>query len=71
MKSLCSVPLLSGLKDINADHAASHLGQCQGLVTVLRGTTFHSKRNKVYIPQDLLLKVTAPISILQVLLTYW
>lgn len=49
--------LISGIKDVNADHAASHLGRCQSLITLLRATTFHAKRNKVYLPQEMLLKV--------------
>ncbi|WAR18239.1 NDUF6-like protein [Mya arenaria] len=46
----------AGVADLNADHAASHLGRCQGLVTLLRATHYHASRNKVYIPTELLLK---------------
>lgn len=42
---------------MNADHVASHVGRCQGLVTLLRATAFHASRNKVYTPVELLIKV--------------
>ncbi|XP_053408873.1 NADH dehydrogenase (ubiquinone) complex I, assembly factor 6-like [Mercenaria mercenaria] len=46
----------AGIKDVNADHAASHVGRCQGLVTLLRATAYHASRNKVYTPIELLIK---------------
>ncbi|XP_060576565.1 NADH dehydrogenase (ubiquinone) complex I, assembly factor 6-like [Ruditapes philippinarum] len=46
----------AGIKDVNADHAASHIGRCQGLVTLLRATAYHASKNKVYIPIELLIK---------------
>ena len=42
---------------MHADHAASHIGRCLGLVTVLRATPYHANRSKVYLPLELLLKV--------------
>ncbi|XP_044062910.1 NADH dehydrogenase (ubiquinone) complex I, assembly factor 6 isoform X1 [Siniperca chuatsi] len=42
-----------GLKDIHADHAASHIGKAQGIVTCLRATPYHSSRRKVYLPMDI------------------
>ncbi|CAL1535010.1 unnamed protein product [Lymnaea stagnalis] len=45
-----------GLKNVHADHAASHLGKAQGLVTVLRSTPYHASRRRVYIPMDILAK---------------
>ncbi|KAM3873193.1 NADH dehydrogenase (ubiquinone) complex I, assembly factor 6 [Diretmus argenteus] len=41
-----------GLKDIHADHAASHIGKAQGIVTCLRATPYHSSRRRVYLPMD-------------------
>ncbi|XP_031733153.1 NADH dehydrogenase (ubiquinone) complex I, assembly factor 6 isoform X1 [Anarrhichthys ocellatus] len=41
-----------GLKNVHADHAASHIGKAQGIVTCLRATPYHSSRRKVYLPMD-------------------
>lgn len=41
-----------GLKDVHADHAASHIGKAQGIVTCLRATPYHSRRRRVYLPMD-------------------
>lgn len=43
-------------RDVHADHAASHIGRAQGIVTLLRAIPFNAQRNRVYIPTDLLLK---------------
>lgn len=45
-----------GIKDVQADHAASHLGKAIGLVTLLRATPFHGSRGKVYLPNDIMMK---------------
>ncbi|XP_027139549.1 NADH dehydrogenase (ubiquinone) complex I, assembly factor 6 isoform X3 [Larimichthys crocea] len=42
-----------GIKDVHADHAASHIGKAQGIVTCLRATPYHSSRRKVYLPMDI------------------
>ncbi|XP_048214898.1 NADH dehydrogenase (ubiquinone) complex I, assembly factor 6 isoform X1 [Perognathus longimembris pacificus] len=42
-----------GIKDLHADHAASHIGKAQGIVTVLRATPFHGSRRKVFLPMDI------------------
>ncbi|XP_034029804.1 NADH dehydrogenase (ubiquinone) complex I, assembly factor 6 isoform X2 [Thalassophryne amazonica] len=42
-----------GVKDVHADHAASHIGKAQGIVTCLRATPYHCSRRKVYVPMDL------------------
>ena len=47
----------SGVKDVQADHAASHLGKAIGVVTLLRATPFHGSRGKVHIPNDAMIKV--------------
>ncbi|XP_040021911.1 NADH dehydrogenase (ubiquinone) complex I, assembly factor 6 isoform X1 [Gasterosteus aculeatus] len=41
-----------GLKNVHADHAASHIGKAQGIVTCLRATPYHSSRRRVYLPMD-------------------
>uniref|UniRef100_A0A7N6BS72 NADH dehydrogenase (ubiquinone) complex I, assembly factor 6 n=1 Tax=Anabas testudineus TaxID=64144 RepID=A0A7N6BS72_ANATE len=41
-----------GLKDVHADHAASHIGKAQGIITCLRASPYHSSRRKVYLPMD-------------------
>ncbi|KGL74684.1 NADH dehydrogenase (ubiquinone) complex I, assembly factor 6, partial [Tinamus guttatus] len=42
-----------GVRDIHADHAASHIGKAQGIVTCLRATPYHSTRRKVFLPMDI------------------
>lgn len=44
------------VRDINADHAASHLGKAQGLVTLIKALPYHSKSKHVYIPTELTAK---------------
>lgn len=44
------------VRDLNADHAASHLGKAQGLVTLIRALPYHAKSKQVYIPTDLTAK---------------
>uniref|UniRef100_A0A3Q2TBY6 NADH:ubiquinone oxidoreductase complex assembly factor 6 n=1 Tax=Fundulus heteroclitus TaxID=8078 RepID=A0A3Q2TBY6_FUNHE len=41
------------VKNVHADHAASHIGKAQGIVTCLRATPYHSSRRKVYLPMDI------------------
>ncbi|GAB1288304.1 NADH dehydrogenase (ubiquinone) complex I, assembly factor 6 [Apodemus speciosus] len=41
-----------GVKDLHADHAASHIGKAQGIVTCLRATPYHSSRRQVLLPMD-------------------
>ncbi|XP_037532488.1 NADH dehydrogenase (ubiquinone) complex I, assembly factor 6 [Nematolebias whitei] len=42
-----------GVKNVHADHAASHIGKAQGIVMCLRAIPFHSSRRKVYLPMDI------------------
>lgn len=44
------------IKNIDADHAASHLSKAQCIVNVLRGVQYFSHRNSVRLPRDILLK---------------
>ncbi|KAK3572407.1 hypothetical protein QTP86_032624 [Hemibagrus guttatus] len=41
------------VKDVHADHAASHIGKAQGIVTCLRATPYHSQKRRVYLPMDI------------------
>lgn len=43
---------------MHADHAASHIGKAQGIVTCLRATPYHSSRRKVYLPMDICMLVS-------------
>lgn len=52
-----------GVKDVHADHAASHIGKAQGIVTCLRATPYHSSRRKVYLPMDLCMLVSGRSSL--------
>nr|XP_022343562.1 NADH dehydrogenase (ubiquinone) complex I, assembly factor 6-like [Crassostrea virginica] len=47
---------LHGVKDVQADHAASHLGRCYGMVSLLRAIPAQLSTGKVLIPHDLLAK---------------
>ncbi|XP_051575847.1 NADH dehydrogenase (ubiquinone) complex I, assembly factor 6-like isoform X2 [Myxocyprinus asiaticus] len=42
-----------GVKNVHADHAASHIGKAQGILTCLRATPYYSSRRKVYLPMDI------------------
>ncbi|XP_031572285.1 NADH dehydrogenase (ubiquinone) complex I, assembly factor 6-like isoform X2 [Actinia tenebrosa] len=46
----------AGIKDVHADHAASHIGKAVGIVTLLRAAPYLANRRKVYIPNDILIK---------------
>eukprot|EP00834_Sanchytrium_tribonematis_P004541 NODE_229_length_12207_cov_1.116700.p7 type:complete len:250 gc:universal NODE_229_length_12207_cov_1.116700:10331-9582(-) len=45
-----------GAKDVNADHAISHIGKCTGLLNTIRGIGHFSRRKKCYLPLSLLEK---------------
>lgn len=45
-----------GIRDLNADHAASHCGKAFGLVTLIRALPYHCKSREVYIPTELTAK---------------
>lgn len=57
-KSLFKKVSLSGVRNVDADHAASHLGKAQGIVTLIRGIVHHLRYNQVSIPLDLLIQVS-------------
>ncbi|XP_056017187.1 NADH dehydrogenase (ubiquinone) complex I, assembly factor 6-like [Ostrea edulis] len=47
---------LHGTKDVQADHAASHLGRCYGIVSLLKATPSQLSKGRVLFPHDLLAK---------------
>ena len=44
------------VRDVRVDHAASHLGKAQGIVTAIRATPFHAQKRRVLLPLDVLIK---------------
>ncbi|CAI9624030.1 unnamed protein product [Staurois parvus] len=48
------------IKDVHADHAASHVGKAQGIVTCLRAVPFHSSRRQVFLPVDICILEDSP-----------
>lgn len=46
-----------GVKNVHADHAASHIGKAHGILTCLRATPYNSRRRKVYLPMDICMLV--------------
>ena len=45
------------VRNVHADHAASHIGKAQGFVTLIRAVDYHAHRNSVYLPRDVMIKV--------------
>ncbi|GAB6030433.1 NADH dehydrogenase (ubiquinone) complex I, assembly factor 6 [Chamberlinius hualienensis] len=45
-----------GVKNIHADHAASHIGKAQGVTNFIRAIPYHLKNGKVLIPNDIMIK---------------
>ncbi|KAK2193638.1 hypothetical protein NP493_11g14025 [Ridgeia piscesae] len=44
------------VRNIHADHAASHLGKAVGIITLIRAVPFHANRGNVYLPIDLMMQ---------------
>ncbi|XP_041422502.1 NADH dehydrogenase (ubiquinone) complex I, assembly factor 6 isoform X2 [Xenopus laevis] len=42
-----------GIKDVHADHAASHIGKANGIITCLRAVPYNSSRRQVFLPIDI------------------
>ena len=45
-----------GVKSLEIDHAASHLGKAIGLSNFIRSLPYNAQRRRVLIPQDLMIK---------------
>lgn len=54
-------PFLADVRDVHADHAASHIGKAHGIVTCLRAVPVHSSRRQVFLPVDICMLVSASI----------
>ncbi len=46
-----------GVRDVQADHAASHVGKAEGIVTLLRASTYHRANRRTPLPMDILMRV--------------
>ena len=47
---------LLGNDNGHAKHAATQLGKCEGLVTLLRGTPYNVSKRRVHLPSDLMME---------------
>ncbi|CAO3658624.1 unnamed protein product [Rhizopus stolonifer] len=45
-----------GIKDVNADHAISHLGKMIGIATFLRALPFHVSQKRLVLPAEITAK---------------
>lgn len=46
-----------GVKDVNADHAISHIGKMIGIATFLRSMPFHVSQKRLVLPAEITAKV--------------
>jgi hypothetical protein len=46
-----------GVKDVNADHAISHIGKMMGISTFLRSLPFHVSQKRLVLPAEITAKV--------------
>lgn len=46
----------SGIENVHADHAASHIGKAQGITNIIRSTPHSAQQRVINLPQDVLLK---------------
>lgn len=47
-----------GIKDVNADHAISHVGKMIGISTFLRALPFHLSHKRLVLPAEITAKVS-------------
>ncbi|BES89091.1 Squalene/phytoene synthase [Nesidiocoris tenuis] len=50
----------AGVKNVDVDHAASHLGKAQGVVNLVRSIPHHITRRQVVLPEEILVKHDVP-----------
>lgn len=43
---------------MGADHAASHVGKAEGVVTLLRATAYHRTKRNILLPMDIIERVS-------------
>ena len=48
----------TGVQDITADHAASHLGKAETIAMLLRAAPYYRSCRRVPIPMDILMRVS-------------
>lgn len=48
-----------GVRDVSADHSASHLGKAMTITTVLRATNYLRAKRRVLVPLDILMRHNA------------
>ena len=46
------------IHNVQADHAASHIGKAEGIVTLLRAAAYHRAKRNVFIPMDIIARVS-------------
>jgi NADH dehydrogenase [ubiquinone] 1 alpha subcomplex assembly factor 6 len=56
-----------GIRDINADHAASHIGKALGLMTIIKALPYNARVRQLNLPMDVTVRVRA-ILLLNVLI---
>ena len=47
----------AGIADVDVDHAASHVGKAQGIVTMLRSVPYNAQRGSCNIPVQSMIEV--------------
>ena len=52
------LPCIAGVREVGADHAASHVGKAEGVVTLLRATAYHRTKRNVLLPMDIIERVS-------------
>ena len=53
-------PCVAGVREVSADHAASHVGKAEGVVTLLRATAYHRTKRNILLPMDIIERVSGP-----------
>ena len=56
--ALLPSPCVAGVREVSADHAASHVGKAEGVVTLLRATAYHRTKRNVLLPMDIIERVS-------------
>ena len=55
--ALLPSPCVAGVREVGADHAASHVGKAEGVVTLLRAAAYHRTKRNVLLPMDIIERV--------------
>ena len=56
--ALLPSPCVAGVREVGADHAASHVGKAEGVVTLLRATAYHRTKRNILLPMDVIERVS-------------